>query len=968
MKSSTALSAVLAAALLVPASASLAAEKHATAKHGAHKGAAHGATGHAAKGHAAAHGKGAHASAAHGAKGHAAAHGKAAHGKGAHARAETTHGKHGKHAKPEKVARLPPPPPPPKPQILTPPSRADRMILPAYAAPTHYDLTLVPDLAKNTFAGRVRIEVTVKAATRQLKLNAADLVFDQVKLTGPSGTPVTPKWALDPKTETATLSFAQPLKPGRFTLAIGYSGRIASQAAGLFHLDYKTGDATKTALFTQFETADARRVFPGWDEPARKATFTLTVDVPADLMAVSNMPELSSEALPSGLKRVHFRETPPMSSYLLFFGLGDFERVTRQVGETEIGVVVKRGETARAAYALDAAANLLAYYNDYFGVPYPLPKMDMIAGPGSSQFFGAMENWGALFYFERAILIDPDLSTQSDKERVYTVVAHEMAHQWFGDLVTMEWWDDLWLNEGFASWMETKATSHFHPEWRLELKEQASRNYAMGIDAREGSHPIVQHIRDVRDASEAFDAIAYQKGAAVIGMLETFVGPDTFREAIRRYIREHAQGSAVTDDLWKDVDAVSPLKITNIAHDFTLQPGVPLITVAQDGPGATLSQSRFGLDEASRAKLRWEVPVTTARAYGAGSWRGLVSTVEPANLKAPVDGLIVNAGQAGYFRTLYAGPMFTRLAEAWPRLTPADQLGLLNDTAALSLNGDQPMADLLVLLDRAGSELDPVVGQTVLSKILQLGNLERGTPGAAAFKAFAARKLAPLLARVEADPHAATDAQLIQLRSGLADALARFDDPAALEAARARYAAWKADPTALKADERRSTLRIIAANADAATWDELKAHALNAPTALEKQEFIGLLGQTKDIQLARRALDFAFSPDAPATEGLNIVRAVSALHPDLALDFALSHLTEVNARLDANSRGRFIPDLAAQSAELDAIEKLDAYAAADPSAVTPRSLATARGAIRLARRLREQRLPEIDRWLATHPN
>jgi aminopeptidase N len=953
MKSATALAAVLAAALLVPApgtaSRAMAAEKHATHKGGAHKPAAH-------KGAA-------HAGAAHKAAG--AAHKGAAHGKAAHGKAAGTKGKHGK---PQKVAKAPPPPPPPKPQILTPPSRADRTILPAYASPTHYDITLVPDMAKHTFAGRVRIDVTVKTATRQLKLNAADMTFEQVRLAGTSGAPQTPKWSLDPKAETATLTFAQPLKPGRYTLSISYSGRIASQAAGLFHLDYKAGDATKSALFTQFESADARRVFPGWDEPARKATFTLTADVPADLMAVSNMPELSSEALPSGLKRVHFRQTPEMSSYLLFFGLGDFERVTRQVGDTELGMVVKRGETGRARYALDAAAELLGYYNTYFGTPYPLPKMDMIAGPGSSQFFGAMENWGALFYFESAILIDPELSTQTDRQRVYSVVAHEMAHQWFGDLVTMEWWDDLWLNEGFASWMATKATSHFHPEWRLELKAQASRNGAMGIDAREGSHPIVQHVKDVREASEAFDAISYQKGAAVISMLETDVGPDTFREGIRRYVSEHARGSAVTEDLWKAMDAVSPQKITNLAHDFTLQPGVPLITVTAEGQGATLNQTRFGLDDASRGKLRWEVPVTTARAYGAGSWRGLVSTVEPASLKPPIDGLVVNAGQSAYFRTRYVGPMFTRIADAWPRLTPADQLGLLNDTAALSLNGDQPMADLLGLLDRAGTDLDPVVAETLVGKFRQLGALERGAPGATAFKAFAVRRLTPLLARVEADPRVATDPSMIQLRSALIETLARFDDPAMIDAARARYAAWKADPTALRADERRTTLEIVAAHADAATWDELKARAQSALTALEKQQFLELLGLAQDVRLARQALDLTFAADTPATEGLNIVRTVAELHPDLALDHALAHPAEVNARLDTNTRGQFIPGLAALSAELDAIEKLDAYVAANPSLVTPRTLSATRSAIRLARRLREQRLPEIDRWLATHPN
>jgi aminopeptidase N len=260
------------------------------------------------------------------------------------------------------------------------------------------------------------------------------------------------------------------------------------------------------------------------------------------------------------------------------------------------------------------------------------------------------------------------------------------------------------------------------------------------------------------------------------------------------------------------------------------------------------------------------------------------------------------------------------------------------------------------------------VGQTLVARMSQLGDLERGSRGQAAFKAFALRRLSPLLARVEADPKLATDAQLIQLRSSLVSTLAWFDDPAVIDAARARYAAWKADPTALRADERRSTLRIVASHADAATWAELKTRALSAPTALEKQEFLALLGRAKDIQLAKQALDLAFTVEVPATEGLNIVDTVSDLHPDLALDFVLAHPAEVKARLDPNIRARFVPELAGQSAELDAIEKLDAFAAANPADVTPRSLTTARGAIRLARRLREQRLPEIDRWLAAHPN
>ena len=307
-------------------------------------------------------------------------------------------------------------------------------------------------------------------------------------------------------------------------------------------------------MFTQFENSDARRFVPSWDEPGRKATFELTATVPADQMAVSNMPIRSTDVLPGGRKRVHFATTPKMSSYLLFFGSGDFERIHRNVDGVDVGVVVKRGDTAQAAFALDAASDILPYYNDYFGTPYPLPKLDLIAAPGSSQFFGAMENWGAIFYFERDLLIDPRISTERDKQGVYLVIAHEMAHQWFGDLVTMAWWDDLWLNEGFASWMENKVTDHFHPEWKIWLQALRDKQSAMQEDARDGTHPIVTPINDVLQASSAFDSITYSKGAAVIRMLESYLGEDAFRDGVRRYIHDHAYGNTTTDDLWAAMD------------------------------------------------------------------------------------------------------------------------------------------------------------------------------------------------------------------------------------------------------------------------------------------------------------------------------------------------------------------------------------------------------------------------------
>ena len=433
-----------------------------------------------------------------------------------------------------------------------PPSKAaaaERVVLPANVRPDRYVIHITPDAANLIFTGHETIELTVLRATDRIVLNAADLTFKKVALEGHPA----PRTVLDAEQQTAAFVFAKPLAPGRYKLSIDYKGKIYEQASGMFALDYDGAGGKQRALFTQFENSDARRFAPMWDEPGIKAVFSLSVDAPAGQMPVSNMPVASSAVKASGVRTVQFADSPKMSSYLLFFALGDFERIHQMVGKTDVGVIVRRGDTERGRYALEAAVKLLPYFNDYFDTPYPLPKLDLVAGPGNSQFFAAMENWGAIFYFDYAVLIDPKLSTETDRQQVFVTVAHEMAHQWFGNLVTMEWWDQLWLNEGFASWMETKATDHFHPEWNIWLSTQAGLQAAMRTDSRFGTHPVITPIRDVFAASDAFDVITYQKGQAVIRMLEAYVGEDTFRAGVRNYIKGHAYGSAVSDDLWAEL-------------------------------------------------------------------------------------------------------------------------------------------------------------------------------------------------------------------------------------------------------------------------------------------------------------------------------------------------------------------------------------------------------------------------------
>ena len=344
-------------------------------------------------------------------------------------------------------------------RAANPPAVRATTQLPHGVKPSHYAIEVTPHADKMAFDGKVKISLDVLEPTPTIVLQAVNMSFANSVLTGASGKKLVPKVSVDAENQTATFAFAAPLAAGSYVLATDYTGVINTQANGLFAIDYDTDAGKQRALYTQFENSDARKFVPSWDEPNFKATFDLTVNAPAAQMAVSNMPVVESKDIGNGLKRVVFQTSPKMSTYLLFLGLGEFDRATDSVDGTEVGVVTPKGKVGQAAGALEASKLVLKEYNDYFGVKYPLPKLDNIAAPGRSQFFSAMENWGAIFTFEYALLVDPKISTIGNVQGIFSIAAHEIAHQWFGDLVTMSWWDDLWLNEGFATWMAARRLS-----------------------------------------------------------------------------------------------------------------------------------------------------------------------------------------------------------------------------------------------------------------------------------------------------------------------------------------------------------------------------------------------------------------------------------------------------------------------------------------------------------------------------
>ncbi len=851
-----------------------------------------------------------------------------------------------------------------------PPMREATTQLPRGVVPTHYDVAVVPHADKLAFDGKVTITLNVLKPTNSITLNAADLTFSEASLT-PTKLKIMvgkPKVTVDEKAQTATFTFDHPVPAGEYRLAMTYTGKIGTQANGIFALDYDTKAGKKRALYTQFENSDARRFIPSWDEPNYKATFNLTATVPSADMAVSNMPIVSKKDLGNGMTEVHFGQSPKMSTYLLFFSVGEFERATKMAEGTEIGVIAQKGMVDQADFALESSAAVLHEYNDYFGVKYPLPKLDNIAAPGQSQFFSAMENWGAIFTFEYSLLLNPTISTQGDKQRVFNTAAHEMAHQWFGDLVTMSWWDDLWLNEGFASWMAERTTEKLHPEWHTNLDLVGTREGAMSLDAVATTHPVVQHVETVEQASQAFDSITYSKGQAVITMLEAYVGPETWRTGVRNYIKAHAYGNTVSDDLWKSVQAAAGKPITQIAHDFTLQPGIPLIRVQTTACNAgktevLLSQGEFTKDRPNKKALRWHVPVIAKTLDGKP-----VTTVVDGKGSVTVPGcgpVLVNAGQTGYYRTLYSPQQFAALKGDFAKLAPIDQLGLMGDTWALAMAGQEPVANVLELAKATPADADPQVWGEVAGYFSAIDSYYKGDEARQTrFRAFALERLRPVFARIGWEAKAGESVPTALLRTQMIGTLASLGDKDVIAEARRRFAAQKTDPNAVPVPLRKTITAIVARNADTATWNQLHDEAKAETTPLIKDQLYAMLSVAKDDALAKQALNLALTPEPGATNSAGMIRIVSYDHPDMAFDFAVAHREQVDKLVDSTSSSRYYPALGATSFKPEMIDKIKAYADAHIAEGSRRVANTVIANIQYRMMIRNDRLSDVDAWLA----
>lgn len=756
--------------------------------------------------------------------------------------------------------------------------------LPRSVLPQRYDLSMVPDLERALFQGSVKIAVTVRQSTAVIALNALDLTISSITAADDRGRTLPGTCALDQKTERCHLTFPQPLAPGDWTLSLDFHGVMNDQLRGLYRSTYTDDTGTvRNLAVTQFEATDARRAFPCWDEPDFKARFALTLIIDPAMTALSNTAPLS-EQIRDGRKIVRFADTITMSTYLLAFVVGQLEGSEPvYVGRTPIRLWAVPKKVHLMRVGQEIAEVSLRFFERYYGMPYPGDKLDLIAIPDFSH--GAMENLGAVTFRERALLIDQSSASQAELEDLANVVSHENAHMWFGDLVTMAWWNGIWLNEAFATFMEALAVQEWKPEWQPLRMFLMSRASALSVDGLNSSRPIEYPVRDPKDAGGMFDVLTYHKGAVVLRMLEQFIGETVFRDGIRDYLQTYAYANAETEDLWTSIGTIAGLPVSRMMNGWIFQAGYPLLTIRQDGAShilLTQQQFRYLTPEPAAngqsppAEFLWQVPVhLQIRAGGRDRVQKFVLTGEPTRLAIPEDfeSLVVNEGGHGFYRVRYESDLFARLQARLPdRLATADRFTLINDAWALCISGLIPPADYLDLTARFQEEQDRHVWSLILESFGQLHQLIEASDRPF-FARFVQDRVRPAASALGWTPREEEDGLTRQLRGDLIEVLGTLgEDRDAQTKARSLYHAATHNGRGVDPNLLPALVSIVAHTGDAAQYEQFVHRFKTAVTPQEERRYLFSLASFRAEPLITHTLDSTLrgdirTQDAPALLG-----------------------------------------------------------------------------------------------------
>jgi aminopeptidase N len=737
-------------------------------------------------------------------------------------------------------------------------TRAQAQRLPNVARPDHYSLALTPSLKDATFTGSETIDLTLAQAVSSITLNAAEIKFQSVTVTI-DGRKLKATVTTDEAKEQATLAFDQTLPAGKVTLNIEYTGILNNELRGF----YLSKTAKRNYAVTQFEATDARRAFPSFDEPAYKATFDIQLTVDKNDTVISNTNMISDTPGPVvGEHTVKFATTPKMSTYLVAFLVGDFKCVSGESDGVPIRACATPDKVDQGRFAVSAAEFILHYYDTYFGIKYPMPKLDMIAIPDFEA--GAMENFGAITYRETDLLLDEKTASVGAKKEVSLVVAHEMAHQWFGDMVTMQWWDNIWLNEGFATWMENKPTAAWHPEWNVPQDVAADLNNTLNYDAARTTRTIRAKAETPDEINEMFDGITYNKAGAMLLMVENYLGAETFREGVHNYLAAHLYGNATAEDFWSEQTANSHKPVDKIMGSLVALPGVPGLTFAEPGGGKVdVSQGRFFLSPSSKSEgpEAWALPVCIKGPESSGKCE-VLSTSQQQSLTVPdAPFFYANANGKGYYRSTYPADVYSKLvANVEAGLTPEERISLIGDQWAQVRANKAPVGSFLDLVAAVKGDNSGVVLDTALGPVANISSrLATTSEEQTALAAWVRKTFKPELDKL-GSPSASDTPEQKDRRAALFRTLGTVgQDQEVIAQSRAISEKYLADPGSVDSTLAETASTIAAVNGDVAFFDELqKAYETSGNPDLQEGALYRL-AYFKNPDLEKRALDYTLS-------------------------------------------------------------------------------------------------------------
>src|SRR5579864_4164543 len=807
------------------------------------------------------------------------------------------------------------------------PLMAGAQRLPYGVTPSHYALTFTPDLQKATFTGDATIDVEVNQTGSSITLNAIELEFQEASITQDGKTQVA-KWSFAPEKEQATLSVADDLQPGPASIHIKFTGILNDKLRGF----YLARSKERNYATTQFESTDARRAFPSFDEPALKATFDIALTVDKGDTAISNSRIASDTPGPGDKHTIQFATTPKMSTYLVAMAVGDFQCNEGSAENIPIRVCGTPDKKPLGTVALRYASEILKFYNQYYGIPYPFGKLDIVGVPDFEA--GAMENTAAIFYRESLLFIDDKNSSVEAHQAVFEVLAHEMAHQWFGDLVTMKWWDNIWLNEGFATWMALKPSQALHPEWNAVQAAVQATNAALGLDALVNTHPIRVKAETPEEINEIFDPISYEKAAAVLRMIEAYVSPDVFRRGVNVYLRRFLYGNATAEDFWTALSAASGRPVDKIMPTFVDQAGEPLLTVrssctspapvkqppARKGKRSrrkpiqphpmtqvSVSQQRFWANPADALKKEqvWMVPVCL-KSGGAKPFCQILSLKDQT---LPLTGcspwVFVNGNAAGYYRTQYDKADLQKLISiAATELTTAERISLLRDQSALVSSGQQSMGTYLDLLQALSQDAQRSVVESYLPALDYVNDYVLSETNSNAFRAWVRANFGPMMAKIGWTPSASESPDTHTLRGNLIHILGEVgEDPETIRQATSLAQQYLKDPNSVDASIAKDVLTVAARFGN----EELFQQYVSAMGRMRAPEQFynvgGALAEFRDPKIVEKVMELAVSDEVRNQDAAGLISRVLT-NPDdqkTAWEWVKAHWPAVEKKITMSS-------------------------------------------------------------------